>query len=99
LERKTYKGQAVCIDFKLFSWNLHGAGRLSVEVPGTVHSSLPMRMAVLRIGNEEWTVPVCRGDTAEDVARFLAKAMNERGAAERERVLAGVLTVDVDGQV
>jgi len=56
------------------------------------------RMAVLRIGNEEWTLPVCRGDTADVVARFLAKAMNERGADERERVLAGVLTVNVEAR-
>lgn len=47
------------------------------------------RMAVLRIGNEEWTVPVCRGDTADVVARMLASAMNERGAEERELKLRG----------
>ena len=51
------------------------------------------RMAVLRIGNEEWTYPVCRGDTAETVARGLAAVMNERGGDERERELASVLTL------
>lgn len=55
-------------------------------------------MAVLRIGNEEWTVPVCRGDTADVVARMLASAMDERGAEERERALAGVLTVSVEAR-
>ncbi len=43
LERKTYKGQAVCIDFKLFSGDLHGAVRLSVEVPGRVYQGVPDR--------------------------------------------------------
>ena len=43
LEGETYKGQAVCIDFKLFSGNLHGAGRLSVEVPGRVYQGVPDR--------------------------------------------------------
>lgn len=51
------------------------------------------RLATLRIGNEEWTYPVCRGDTAETVARGLAAVMNERGGDERERERAGVLTL------
>ena len=51
------------------------------------------RLAVLRIGNEEWTYPVCRGDTAETVARGLAAVMNERGGDERERERASVLTL------
>lgn len=51
------------------------------------------RLATLRIGNEEWTYPVCRGDTAETVARGLAAVMNERGGDARERERAGVLTL------
>lgn len=51
------------------------------------------RLAVLRIGNEEWTYPVCRGDTAETVARGLAAMMNGR---ERER--ASVLTLSPEAQ-